>query len=1207
MFKKVISMITAIAIVVAGLQFSPAQNVNAAVTSGQGSGSWKLVWSEDFNQSVGSGVDTSIWNYDTGNGGWGNNEIQNYTTSRNNVYIADMSWDSQSSDGRCLAIKAQRENGQITSGRLTTKGKQFAKYGKIECKMKVENGSQSGVWPAFWMMGEQGNWPNCGEIDIMEHRNSEGVVIGTLHWNPGTGLWDGYNHVWAGSETNGQFGNIGSIDQWHRYSVEWYEDMMKWYVDDTCYETMYINSAAMEEFQREHYILLNLAIGGPNTPFTQYQTVSNSFSNATMYVDYVRIYQGTDSNFRINKKSENITQPTQVQDGYTACGTDSNINVGQWNYYVGASWAGAAARYKGGSSLNDFSLKVTASNQQDWGLNAHTQPINVTPGHTYKYNVTVNSSQAGAAVLMKDEVGDHTFETKTLAAGDNVYSGTYTPGNSTVQFMFDLGKVTAGTTLNFKNVTLTDITQSVDETTSKKTEQTTPAQSTGDNNWVVVDNSNNAYSYANANNMSIVNVQHPGFANADGIYMTTNTAIGYVTINGSRVGTEAVAISGAGAVVYLSALSGTSTVRYYTQDGTLLGSVDVKKNGSGDVENPTEPPTTEAPTEKETHDMSKDPSDITRIYVVTDEDNPTITKPVKTPATITIISGEDAINSVSDAGTIKLRGNSTSLADKPAYNISFNSKKEVFAGAAKGKKWCLLANAFDKTLMRNKLAMDLGKELGGVATPEEHYADLYLNGKLMGTFLISEPAENGRSGVNYNEEDDQEMLFEWEADRVEDEVVYHTTELGARFATEDFDASNTTKYNNWVNTLSTFENALKQTTSDKVFDYIDVDSFVDMYIVNELFRTVDFGYSSVKFYIKKDANGNPIIHAGPLWDFDLSSGNSSVEDCRRTDTFRGQEVNTWFGHLMRNNTFKNKVIAKYKAMQPKIQNIYKENDLGISQIDKNLAYMGKSKDRNYSPISEGGAGWSESQPDSAEYNYYPYGYNTLSPYINYTYEQHIDYLENWLKERNQWLCSQWGIDYDEAGKVQPTSSDVALTGYQMTSTLNGIDGNMGMRVVYQVEPTVNGQEVTEKGLVYGLAYGNNPITESDIVYDSSSQYVKNFAATDAGKISDVLGDSKTASYYVMTMSCDAGDGSDNVSAAAFTAKYYVRAYAKLADGSIVYSDVDSYTIYDVADYIYQNQRVTNKSTYDYLYNKILKYVNSSYKEGDYNWSSIIVK
>lgn len=412
------------------------------------------------------------------------------------------------------------------------------------------------------------------------------------------------------------------------------------------------------------------------------------------------------------------------------------------------------------------------------------------------------------------------------------------------------------------------------------------------------------------------------------------------------------------------------------------------------------------------YDTSKDPSDITRIYVFTDDANAKITKETKTLGSITIISGENTINSVSDTGTIKLRGNSTALADKPAYNISFSSKQKVFANAETGKKWCLLANAYDKTMLRNKLALDLGKTLGNVATPESHYADLYLNGKLMGTYLISEPADNGRSGIEYDDTDDSELMFEWETEKTESGQTYYITDvLNVRFVVNDPEGLDTTtvKYNNWVNTLRTFETALQNTTDDTALSYIDVDSFVDTYIVNELFKTVDFGYSSVKFYTKKNADGNPIIYAGCLWDFDLSSGNSSVAECRTTEEFRGQNVNKWFGLLMSNDTFKNKVIAKYKEMQPTIQNIYQDNDLGTNQIDKLLSYMAASKDRNYSTTGEGGAGWSESQPDSAEVHFYPYGYNTLSPYNTYTYEQHVDYLRSWLKARNEWICSQWGI------------------------------------------------------------------------------------------------------------------------------------------------------------------------------------------------------
>lgn len=187
------------------------------------------------------------------------------------------------------------------------------------------------------------------------------------------------------------------------------------------------------------------------------------------------------------------------------------------------------------------------------------------------------------------------------------------------------------------------------------------------------------------------------------------------------------------------------------------------------------------------------------------------------------------------------------------------------------------------------------------------------------------------------------------------------------------------------------------------------------------------------------------------------------------------------------------------------------------------------------------------------------------------------------------------------------SNDIKVTGYQMTSSLHNIDGNMGFRVVYQMEPTIDGKNVAEIGLVYGIAYGDSPITESDVVYGSDNRYVESYAATESGKVSLEMEDSKTASYYARTMSCGMADGADNISATAYTTQYYVRVYAKLSDGSIVYSQVNQFKIYDVADYIYQNQMVSNRAMYDYLYTKILKYVTSDYKEGNFNWNDTIVK
>ena len=91
----------------------------------------------------------------------------------------------------------------------------------------------------------------------------------------------------------------------------------------------------------------------------------------------------------------------------------------------------------------------------------------------------------------------------------------------------------------------------------------------------------------------------------------------------------------------------------------------------------------------------------------------------------------------------------------------------------------------------------------------------------------------------------------------------------------------------------------------------------------------------------------------------------------------------------------------------------------------------------------------------------------------------------------------------------------------------------------------------------------------------------------------------------MTMNCGSKD--DGISTAAYTTPYYVRSYAKLSDGTIVYSDTVEFTIFEVADYIYQGELASTKATHDYLYSEILSYVNGSYVEKEFNWSSSIVK
>lgn len=287
LFKKMLATTLAVSL---GLSFPIAQPANISADSSMAVEGY-LVWSDEFNSKT---LNTDNWAYDIGNGndGWGNKERQYYTDSSANVYTTDISKDtaSGSKDGRALAIKCIKEsNGALTSGRIKTQNNFSFKYGRMEARIKVEKGSQPGVWPAFWMLGDTHStlgWPKCGEIDILEHRNTEKVVIGTVHWNQ-----DSTNsHRYRGSETDNTYGQIDSIESWHTYAIEWTPSGMSWYVDDQCYQTIKFTSD-MSELKLNHFIILNLAIGSNNTPFTKYTTITSAFTDATMYVDYVRVYQ----------------------------------------------------------------------------------------------------------------------------------------------------------------------------------------------------------------------------------------------------------------------------------------------------------------------------------------------------------------------------------------------------------------------------------------------------------------------------------------------------------------------------------------------------------------------------------------------------------------------------------------------------------------------------------------------------------------------------------------------------------------------------------------------------------------------------------------------------------------------------------------------------------------------------------------------------
>ena len=243
---------------------------------------YEMVWSDEFDYS---GLpDSKKWKYDTeGNqAGWGNNEAQFYTENR--IENAEVK------NGR-LKITAKKEvfnNKNYTSARLITNA--HWKYGRFEIRAKLPAGR--GTWAAIWMMPggwsfNDGNWPDVGEFDIMEHVGHDpGVIHASAHskdyqWQMGTQKTDTI-HV------------SGVTEKFHTYTWEWDEKTVKAFVDDNLFFE-YKNEGLGETkwpYQKPFYLILNVAVGGA---WGGIKGIDEQAFPQTMEIDFVRVYQKKNS------------------------------------------------------------------------------------------------------------------------------------------------------------------------------------------------------------------------------------------------------------------------------------------------------------------------------------------------------------------------------------------------------------------------------------------------------------------------------------------------------------------------------------------------------------------------------------------------------------------------------------------------------------------------------------------------------------------------------------------------------------------------------------------------------------------------------------------------------------------------------------------------------------------------------------------------
>jgi|GEM_PF-713346 len=265
-----------------------------------------LIWEDNFD---GDSLNMENWSYFTRNDGGGNKQLEYNTDRVENVRV-------ENGNLVITAIKENYKGRTWTSGHIITNNLREFQYGRIEAKMKLPVGK--GFWPAFWTLGAdiemipiEGDvidigapYPDCGEIDIMEHVNSNDYTNAAIHWEGSSGLTSRIYYT-------DDFIDAFDVTEYHVYAIEWTEEQILFLVDNKVFGTFNLSEADTETgnaFRRPHYLILNLAVGGtfPGMPD------NTTPDKGTMYVDWVRVYAPVGVTSYVDAESIDIDKEVAV-------------------------------------------------------------------------------------------------------------------------------------------------------------------------------------------------------------------------------------------------------------------------------------------------------------------------------------------------------------------------------------------------------------------------------------------------------------------------------------------------------------------------------------------------------------------------------------------------------------------------------------------------------------------------------------------------------------------------------------------------------------------------------------------------------------------------------------------------------------------------------------------------------------------------------
>ncbi len=373
---------------------------------------------------------------------------------------------------------------------------------------------------------------------------------------------------------------------------------------------------------------------------------------------------------------------------------------------------------------------------------------------------------------------------------------------------------------------------------------------------------------------------------------------------------------------------------------------------------------------------------IPMLFIETEDSAPIVSKDYYVKATLSL-DGNNIVPSLDETTLgIKGRGNSTWGMNKKPYRIKFDSKQKL-AGFPSHKDWVLLANYSDKTSLRTELAFELARNTDLPYTGRSEHLDLYINGKYYGVYQLTEQQKIDANRVNVGKTG--YLLEIDQLDRIDQgDVYFKTQKTGTYICIKDSDdVEFDSKEYNWIRDyIDELESAL---FSDNFADpglgyakYMNVDTFIDWYLINEITKNVDASFYS-SCYMNITPGGK--LSMGPVWDFDLSSGNCDYYDCFKTDGYRVKQA-VWFKRLFEDSNFVSRLKERYNNIKSRYSSVVAHTNSVYASIERAKA------------------------ADNAVWQ-------TLGVYVwpNYrvfnTLEEEVGYMYDFLDKRFEWLSSEY--------------------------------------------------------------------------------------------------------------------------------------------------------------------------------------------------------